>query len=236
MEDDWVPAAAAEFVGTAVLVLFLSGAMLMNRRGDVGLVGVALVAGASYAFAVSTAGRASGGHVNPAVSVAAYLTKALTGVRCAVYVVAQLGGAVLGAALARSLLVEDLGGEGPGLAPVVGEVEPLTAVTLELLLTFVLATAMYEGVFRESTRLSGGLAVGSAAFLGTLVGFPFTGAAMNPARALGPALVSGVWVGQWVYVAGPVLGAALAGSLHVGFFSGGEESDASGASGEDGEP
>lgn len=214
-----LPAATAEFVATAALVFFVTGALVLDRHlapDGYGLLGVSLAAGAAYAGAVLVCRRAGGGHANPAVSIAAYLTGRTDAVRAGVYVLAQSAGGVLGAAFARALLPRAAGeATSYGLAQAAAGTPVLTALTLELVLTFFLALALFAALL-DGPPAAGAVAVGAAAMAGTLLVYPITGAAMNPARAFGPALLEGVWRGQWIYLVGPVLGATLAGAVHDG--------------------
>lgn len=219
MGRGWLPGAAAELAATSVLVFLVTGSLVVDEHlgaDGYGLLGVALVTGTAYALAVAIARPVGGGHANPAVTVAAYLSGRLPLVRAGAYVIAQSLGGLLGAAFTRALLPQTAAADALyGAAQVDAGATLLAAVTLELVVTFALALAAFAVLFDD--ELAGGaLAVGAAALAGTAVAFPVTGAAMNPARALGPALLEGVWRGQWIYLVGPVLGATLAGAVHDG--------------------
>jgi MIP family channel proteins len=161
-------------------------------------------------------GHVSGGHFNPAVTISALVTGKI-GVRDGTaYVLSQLAGAAAGAALLRGAIPESLWRPiGLGI-PGFSRVSTPQAVLIEAILTFflvwvVFATAMdEEGSFGKIA----GLAIGFVITMDILAGGPFTGAAMNPARAFGPALVAGVWTNQWVYWVGPVAGGVVAALLY----------------------
>lgn len=230
MKRRLLPAAMAEFVATAGLVFFVIGALVLDQHlgpDGYGLLGVSLVVGAAYAAAVLACRQAGGGHANPAVSIAAYLTGRTGATRAGVYVLAQVAGGVLGAAFARSLLpLAAVEAVQHGVVQAAGTA-PLTAVTLELVVTFFLALALFAALL-DGSPAAGAIAVGAAAMAGTVLAHPITGAAMNPARALGPAVLEGVWRGQWIYLVGPVLGATLAGAVHDGLIREPEEASAEG--------
>lgn len=220
MAPGWLGKATAEFVGTFGVVFFGAGSVVVDAYlgpDGYGLVGIAAVHAVAFAIAITSAMRISGGHVNPAVTVAAFLTRKISARLAGVYVVAQLAGGVLGAAFVRSLLPVAAGGTTSyGATLVAGGVGALTAVTLEILLAFFLVFTVFATILRDDPPPVGGAVVGLTLFVGMMIGAPFTDAAMNPARALGPAIVSGEWAMHWVYWVGPVLGGALAGGVWDG--------------------
>jgi aquaporin NIP len=197
----------AEFIGTFALVFFGCGAVAV---GQLSTTGVALAFGLVIAVMIYALGHVSGAHFNPAVSIGFALGRHFPWPRVATYAVAQIGGAVCGALLLRLTL----GGAVPlGLTKPAGS--DLQAVVWEAVLTFVLMLVITA--VATDTRADGeaaALAIGGAVALGALVGGPVTGASMNPARTLGPALVAGDFGSLWVYLAGPVVGAAVAAGVY----------------------
>jgi aquaporin NIP len=196
-----VRAHAAEFLGTAALVFFGCGAVAL---GQLPPAGVALAFGLVIAVMVYALGHVSGAHFNPAVSIGFALGRHFPWPRVATYAVAQVAGAVCGALLLRATL----GGAVP-----LGVTRPsgsdLQAVVWEAILTFTLMLVITA--VATDTRAVGeaaALAIGGAVALGALVGGPVTGASMNPARSIGPAIVSGDFGSLWVYLVGPVIGAS----------------------------
>jgi len=218
--------AAAELVATFGLVVATVGSTVVAGSSGAGLLGVALASGFSLAALVSVTAPVSGGHANPALTMAAWVLGRISGARALLHIVAQLVGAVLAAALVRLAFPEpswraaQLGA--PLLAPRVGAGR---AVVLEAALTFLLAFTYLGSVGGEDSApsITSGLPVGLALAFGILVAEPLTGASLNPARALGPELVGGVWANWWVYWAGPLAGAALAAALHWSVFLRGRE-------------
>lgn len=224
MDGDWLSEAFAEGLGAFVVTFFAAGALVLARGvhdfpawGGTELVAVAASVGIAYTLAVAIASSTAQGHVNPAVSLTAWLTGRLSAGRAVAYVAAQLVGGVLAATFLVSLMPSGtLQAQGYGGTYVAGGTSALTALTWEIVVTFFLALAIFATVIDRDRALEGTLAVGAAAFLGALVATPFTGASMNPARSLGPLVYARSFAMQWVYAVGPVLGAALAGALYEG--------------------
>jgi len=206
-------ALTAEFVGVFILVFIGGGAIIINtlRPDSLGLVGIALAYGLAYGLAVTTALAGSGGHVNPAVTIGLWSVGRIAWRRAGLYVLAQLAGAVVAALVLEAVFP---GGAGQvaqyGAVTVATEISTGQAVAVEGVLTFFLALAMMATVVdTEAPRLAG-WGLGLTVLIGVLTGGPLTGAALNPARALGPAIVSSFWTAQAVYWIGPIVGAIVA--------------------------
>jgi aquaporin Z len=208
----------AEAVGTFTLIFIGAGSIIVVPGGDGGsLVAVALAHGLAIGTMVSAVGHVSGGHFNPAVTVAAWVTRRMASVTAVAYVAAQLVGATITALALRWLLPgevwEPVALGTPLVNPVLADWQ---AIALEAVLTFflvwvVFATALDpEGAFGKIA----GLAIGLVITMDILAAGPWTGAAMNPARSFGPALVSGEFTGIWVYFLGPVIGGTVAALLY----------------------
>jgi aquaporin Z len=200
----------AEFVGTALFVLVGAGSGVANAAGTLG---VALANGLGLALAVTIMMPISGGHLNPAVSFSLWLGRQINAVTLLQYVVAQLLGAVVAALLIKGLFPADAVRTASLGTPQVSGLTFGAATILEALFTFFLLSAVYgTGVSLQRERV-GGFAIGLVVVVCVLGGGTFTGAALNPARAFGPALVSGNWHGQAAYWIGPLLGGAAAAGL-----------------------
>ena len=206
----------AEFIGTALFVFLGVGSIVANASANnaIGAVGISLAHGVGMAVIVTMTMSISGGHINPAVSVSLWLAQKIDGRTLGQYVLAQLIGAVVGALLVKGFFptmagrVTSLGT--PQLAGTLGLFE---GIGIEALLTFFLVSAVFGTAVSSEAPKVGGFGIGLAIFVGALVAGPLTGAAMNPARAFGPALVAWEWHGQAVYWIGPLLGATAAGAL-----------------------
>jgi aquaporin NIP len=196
-------ALVAEAIGTFVLVFAGCGAI---ASGSLGEVGVAAAFGLAIMTMVYAFRAMSGAHLNPAVTLAMAIDGRLETRRIPAYWLAQVGGAILAAAFLRATL-----GDGAPL----GVTEPSgsvgQALIWEIALTFVLMSVIAAtATDPRATNLGAGAAIGAAVALGSLVGGPVTGASMNPARSIGPAVVSGDLANLWIYLLAPPIGAAVA--------------------------
>ncbi|MBD1841758.1 aquaporin [Coleofasciculus sp. FACHB-64] len=201
--------AIAEGVGTFILVFAGTGAVMVNQISDgaVTHLGISFVFGAVVAALIYALGHISGAHFNPAVTLAFWTSGFFPKRQVLPYILAQS----LGAIAASALLWMALGRVGNLGATVPLEGNWLQSLVLETVLTFILMFVIFgSGLDRRAPIGFAGLAIGltvglEAAFMG-----PITGASMNPARSLGPALVGGIWQHHWVYWVAPILGAQLA--------------------------
>lgn len=220
MQDRGLAAYIAELIGTFFLVLIVGsvvtlyvsvGGAAAQFGSDFAVVGLAH---ALVLFLLVTAfGNVSGGHFNPAVTLAAWVMKKIDGVDGVVYVLAQLSGGVLGALLVKGLLLDEGRAGGYGAA----DVSPLLSgdfagMVVEALGTFLLVLA----VIATAMSVNRALRQWAPLVIGTTLGFvvmvfgPLTGASVNPARWFGPALIGDEFGGVWPYLVGPIVGALLA--------------------------
>lgn len=201
--------ALAEGIGTFALVFAGTGAVMVNQisKGAITHLGISFVFGAVVAALIYGMGHLSGAHFNPAVTLAFWTSGFFPRRRVLPYVLAQLVGAIA----ASTLLLIALGSVAK-----LGATLPLNgnwfqSLVLETVLTFILMFVILgSGLDRRAHIGFAGLAIGltvglEAAFMG-----PITGASMNPARSLGPAVIGGIWQHHWVYWVAPILGAQLA--------------------------
>ena len=195
----------AEFIGTYALVLIGAGTAAV---GVGGLVGVALAHGIVLLSMAYAFGGISGAHVNPAVTLAVALRANLTWGQALGYWVAQFAGGIVGA----GSLWFVLGGAASGLGATVpaAEVGSLQAIVLEGLLTFLFVTVILHTTEGKSPSPFAGLAIGLTLAGMILFGGPLTGASLNPARTLGPAIFTGNLSVVWIYLVGPAAGSVLA--------------------------
>ncbi|HEX6898824.1 MAG TPA: aquaporin [Thermoanaerobaculia bacterium] len=212
----------AEFIGTFALIFIGAGA---GALGLGGLVGVAfahglVIVGFAYAY-----GHISGTHINPAVTLGVLAAGKIDVARAFSYIVFQLAGGIVGALTLRWVL----GGTETGLGATtlannltVGNatitITPAIGLVLEAILTFFLVnTIMNAGISGKAT-IPAGLAIGLTLTFCILMGGPLTGASLNPARTIGPALATGNFSDLWVYLVGPPLGGIVAGLLYKTVF------------------
>jgi aquaporin Z len=199
----------AELVGTFLFFFVGIGAAVgLGSAVDpaAGLLVVALAHGIVLAVLVSALGAISGGHFNPAVTFGVWLAGKIHWHRAASYIVAQLIGGLLAAVALREVLIA------PGSTlgtPALGNITPLGGVLVEIVLTVILLIAVFGTAVDARGPKLGGMAIGLAVAADILMGGPLTGAAMNPARWFGPAAATGMMDNWFVWVAGPLAGAAI---------------------------
>lgn len=194
----------AEALGTALLVILGTGCVMTEQitQGALGLTGIALTWGFLVTALVGTLGGISGCHINPAVTVALTAAGRHPAREVAPYVAAQCIGATTGSLVLLATL-----GNVSSMGATIPTVSVGTALAIEFWLSFVLMATVLGASADE--RWGGGgaaIAIGMAVALDVLMGGPLTGASMNPARSLGPALVGGRWDSHWVYWAAPIAG------------------------------
>ncbi len=209
---------AAEFIGTFTLV-FLGCASVVIAGADgatgVGLVAIALTFGLALIGMAYGIGPISGCHINPAVSVGAVVAGRMPASDLVGYVIAQVAGAIV-AALALMVIA---GGnpDHSGALGVTGwsSYGATSAFLFELIATFLFVVVILGATQKAAAGAQAGLAIGLTLIAIHLAGIPMSGASVNPARSIGPALFSGgAAIGQlWLYIVAPVLGAAAAGFL-----------------------
>lgn len=219
----------AEFFGTLALTFFAVGAICADQylrasgQGGFGLLGLALAYGLAYAIMVSALGHISGAHLNPAVTIAFWVTKRLSTLQSLLYWIAQLLGALAGAYLVVAIIPEavwrPVGLGTPALTP---DFTRMHGMLLEGVMTFFLVLVFFATAVdaRGAFDKIAGFAIGLTVTIDMLVGGPFTGAAINPARAFGPALTAHYWTNHGVYWVGPLLGGVLAGVIYDRVFLG----------------
>ncbi len=220
-------ACVAEFIATFTLT-FIGVAVICGGHG---IVAIALAHGLALAAAVYASGHISGGHVNPAVTIAMLVTGKIEGPKAAAYIVSQLLGAVLAAYMVQSFFPSGAT-DSHQLGATLGTEENREALgamgtlVIEAIVTFLLVTTIFGvAVDKRGPKNVYGFAIGLTVAFDILAVGPLTGASMNPARSFGPALIGGHWTMFWVYWIGPILGACVAALLYDRFLmqEGGQE-------------
>ncbi|XP_050399050.1 aquaporin-5 isoform X2 [Patella vulgata] len=211
---------AAETFGTLVIVLLGCG----TYTGAVpSVIQVSLTFGLTVATVVWVFRHISGGHMNPAVTLAKLVTRRVSIVRGVLYIIAQCLGGVLGAGILFGLTPDtqrlDLG----ATAMLRRGVTSPQGFGVELLVTFVVVLAVFasDDTKRRDLRGSAPLTIGLAVVVCHLFAFPYTRCGLNPARSFGPSLVMGIWQNHWVFWIGPLIGGVVAGVLYEFVFSAG---------------
>ena len=212
----------AEFIGTFALIFFGAGSICADRYlqgsgGGIVLLGIALAHGLTMAIMVSALGHISGGHFNPAISIGFWVTKRISTLEVFLYWAAQVLGGIAAAFVLKGIIPQETWrAVALGTPELVRDFSTGAAILLEAVASFflvlvVFATAVDE---RGTFRAIAGFGIGLTITLGILVIGPFTGGALNPARAFGPALASGHWTNQGVYWIGPLAGGFVGAILY----------------------
>lgn len=205
-----------EFIGTFMLVLLGCGSAVLAGNA-IGTVGIALAFGLAIVAIAYSVGRISGGHVNPAVSLAMLINKKIDLKDFCGYIVAQIVGALAGSGvLALIVSMTDLknaglGANGYGDASALG-LTLVGALVVEIIATCIFVLAILGVTHNEKHSSNAGLVIGLVLTLIHIVTIPLTGTSVNPARSIAPAiLVGGEALSQvWVFIVGPLVGAAIA--------------------------
>lgn len=211
----------AELIGTFIFVFVATGATLANWQGGgtLGTLGVALACGLALAAVIFSTNHISGGHINPAVTIAMWATGHMKTMVAAGYVIAQLVGAVA-AALLISVIFSGMSPQyylgdvslAPGVSAWIG-------ILVEAILTFILVWAVFATlVDKKATSGFGAFVVGAVLAFSVMIAGNITMGALNPARSFGPALISSHWANHYVYWVGPIIGGLVAAFIyHFGF-------------------
>ncbi len=200
--------AAAEGLAAFALVFAGCGAVITNatHQGALGAVGVSLVFGLIIMAMIYATGHLSGAHINPAVTIAFTLTRHFPVRDAIAYISAQLAGATIAAFVLLAAWADKPAQLGSTVPTVATGTALLYEVILTALLMFVIIAVATD---TRAVGAAAALAIGGTVGLDALFGGPITGASMNPARSFGPALASGTWTDFWIYIIGPLVGAAL---------------------------
>jgi aquaporin Z len=200
----------AEAIGTFSLVFCGTGAIIVNEQtqGALTHVGIAFAFGTIVMIMVYAFGSLSGAHINPAVTIGAVVARKFPLAASIPYILSQIIGAVLASLLLHVLFPDD---ESLGVTLPAGEA--WQSFVLEMVFTFFLMLVILSVVSQASLTPASGLAIGAVILVGALVAGPVSGGSFNPARSLGPAIVTGNMTMVWIYISAPVCGAILAALL-----------------------
>jgi aquaporin TIP len=205
-----------EFIGPFALTFLGAGAIILTQGND--LVAIALAHGLALGLMIQATGHISGGHFNPAVTIGMWITKRIDPQTAIAYIIAQLAGA-LAAAGALTLTFRDLernaAGVNLGVPSVGANLSAGNAFVMEMIMTFFLIYVIFgTAVDRRSSKSIYGLAIGLVVSADIFAGGGVSGAAMNPSRWFGVAVVQGDYSNAWVWIAGPIIGATVAALLY----------------------
>jgi len=203
----------SELLGTFILVFTGTGAVVFNEisGGAVTPLGIGLVFGLVVMALVYTLGDISGAHINPAVTLGFWVSGQFESKRVAPYILAQCCGALLASLLLRAMF--GVHGNMGATLPLEIDNQPMVyeCLVLEIILTFILMFVILNvAIGSKEKGIFTGIVVGGVIALEAIFAGPISGASMNPARSLGPAVASGNFTAFWIYVIGPVIGSLLA--------------------------
>ena len=198
----------SEMIGTFALVFIGTGSIIVNdiTGGMISHLGVALAFGLTVMTMIYALGDVSGAHLNPAVSMGFWVAKRLPRRELVVYLLGQFSGAILASLLLKAIFTAHEG---------LGVTQPTAGIpqsfVLEVVLTFFLMFVILGvATGAKEKGIMAGVAVGAVVCLGALFGGPVSGASLNPARSLAPALVTGALASVWLYLLAPCVGSGLA--------------------------
>ncbi len=200
----------SEVIGTFALVFIGAGSAALAT----GILTVAFAHGLVVTAFIYALGQYSGIHINPAVTFGMWVAKAIDIKEAAYYWVAQILGGVL-AGFGLSVLLSEMG-TNLGMTTLAGGISPLQGFLIETILTFFLVTVILHTAVKGNQMA--GLAIGLTLAFCIMMGGPLTGASLNPARTLGPALFMGEFANIGIYILGPLLGGGLAALLYTKVF------------------
>ena len=203
-----IRAVLAELIGTLIFVFLGTSAVVsVSNADDAGKFMVIAVAhGLAILVVVGFTAKLSGGHVNPAVTLAMMFSRHIGVFRGALYIVAQAVGAVVGSLLVKWVVPNSLEGN-LGAHGLAGGVAVGEGLLLEIFLTFILLLVIYNVAIGKRAVVSAPVAIGLTVLILHFSGLFLTGGSFNPARSFGPAVVANVWGDFWIYILGPAIGA-----------------------------
>ncbi|XP_036155657.1 aquaporin-6 [Myotis myotis] len=203
----------AEFLATGLYVFFGVGSAMHWPSARPSVLQIAITFNLATAMVVQVTWKASGAHVNPAVTLAYLVGSQISLPRAVAYVAAQLAGAIVGAALLYRVTPGDIR-ETLEVNVVQSRVSAGQAVAVELVLTLQLVLCVFASTDSRQTSASPAAMIGTSVALGHLIGVYYTGCSMNPARSFGPAVIVGKFEVHWVFWVGPLTGAVLASLIY----------------------
>ncbi len=210
----------AEFFATGFFVFIGSGAVVSTSIASSGvldagrLVAIALAHGLAICLLAYSVGHISGGHINPAITIAAIINRKINWVMGNIFILGQISGAIVFAFILKFVIPDvhegNLGAHGLG-----EDVSIVMGFGIELIFTFLLSFVVFATAMdKRSTKFMAPLAIGITVAVVHLVAVPLTGAGINPARSLGPAIASGFWINHWIYWVAPIFGSVLGGTFY----------------------
>jgi len=201
-----------EAIGTFILTFIGAGSIIATSGNT--LIVIALAHGLALSIAVSATMNISGGHINPAVTLGMLATRRISLPHAATYIVAQLVGAIIAGYTLMAVFPTEMGKAVGWGAPSVHQISIPQAILFEAIMTFLLLFAVFGTAVDPRAPKIAGFGIGLTIAMDIMAGGPFTGAAMNPARAIGPMVASLNFTDWYVYWIGPIAGGVIAALLY----------------------
>ncbi|CAG5133234.1 unnamed protein product [Candidula unifasciata] len=219
----FVRAVLAEAVGTAMLVIVGCGSVSTLNKGlnpGADTIAVAFAFGFALAMIVWVFGHISGAHVNPCVSIGFLVTGHVSLLKAICYIIAQIAGAIAGAGLLRAIIPDKWQGN-LGSTTLTEGVNLWQGVIIELIATFCLVMTVFASCDRLRTDHGGSIALAIGFCVTAMIAWmgTTTGGSMNPARSLGPAVITGTWTNHWIYWVAPIAGGIIAALVYEHVFA-----------------
>jgi len=210
-----IACAVVEFICTFLFVFYATAAVVIaNFVGSTQNLIIAFTQGFALALSILIASTISGGYLNPAVTLAVLFVGRISLIRAILYLIAEFGGAIVASAILKAIIRGQFQGN-LGATTVSPNISVAGAFFLELIMTFTLAFVLFAtAIDPRGFSLIAPLAIGLVVLIDVLIALEWTGASMNPARTLGPQLVSGQWDHYWLYFSAPVAGATIAAVIY----------------------
>jgi MIP family channel proteins len=202
-----------EIVGTFILVYAIaSAATVYSDSGQLGVIGIGLVHALVLTAIIYAIGYRSGAQVNPAVTIGLLVARKIKGKEAAIYIAAQLIGAIIGAAVVYSIF----GSEMSASVTLPLEDNVVRALILETVMTFTLVYVILATTSSKNFKIAplAGVAIGFTLGLNVMFGGAITGGSLNPARSFGPALIMGDFSYHWIYWIAPIIGGLIAAGVY----------------------
>ncbi|KAB0802600.1 hypothetical protein PPYR_01854 [Photinus pyralis] len=211
----------AEFVGNIILNYFGCASCMIIKPNveNPNLVLIALTFGFSVFIAVQAIGHVSGGHINPAVTIAMLVTRNISLLKAILYIIVQCLGAIVGSGLLMASLPERYHDTAMGVTNL--SVPVGNGIVVEIMLGFILVFTVFGvvDVNKHEIKPIAAFAIGVSVTIGHLATVDYTGASMNPARTFGASVINNHWDDHWVYWVGPIIGGIIAGLLYKYVFA-----------------
>jgi len=201
----------AEFIGTFGIVFFGTGSIIVNdiTSGAITHLGISMTFGVIVTLMIYSFAEISGAHFNPAVTIGLLTKTRMSTKNILAYIISQILGALFGSYLLHLLFPISL-----NLGATIPSGSEWQSLLLETILMFFLMLVIFQSTHYALTKSLAGVLIGGTVLLEALVAGPISGASMNPARSIGPAVISGNLTVLWIYLLAPISGALIAGAAH----------------------